>query len=904
MGVCWQAPGVTVPHTARVGRETNVVKLSDSADTLSVAKGLSAMGLQVFPARYKDKPPLVDWKKFQTTSTVPMLEKWFKNRGYLNYWVMTGQMSGYIVIDVDSAQGDEWWRSHVDPEILDATACVETAKGHHYWLAIPEDVDGPFKSWSVHPREDDGHEISFDVRADGTGVIVPPSVHETGFVYRWVRPLEDALPCPPGVYDGSIREKAPVATGDASGGVAGTGGQPRSMLSRLLSRPPGGEGSGRNDWLARVAGHYAKTYHNQRDLYDTHCAAANSMMGTPLDQSEFDKTINSIWTGEHTNNTWRSMDASTGFLASGGNKLMCQVIVKKGEGDKDYEIVEYADFDLKAKGVMTDEAGSRTYWCEVARKRRDGSGETERFDIVLRGEILGDDRAFRKYLARFACTIVPPENMWPRAGTPGIRIQRFLESQRPPVVEIVPCLGWNENTLKEGIGGFVTHDGAITDEGHLGIESVSVRADPRLRAGGTAPFEYGFDENPAIAADVLREVLSFHDERTATVFGSWWAACLLKPQIEQRTALFPFMAVEAPSESGKTNGYFAMMTQLNGNTRGETQPTKAALRDMAAANRNGIVWIDDLDDPAYLMELLRAATSGGSLTKMGEDRESVKNTKIVAPIVISGEALGLGTQKALVDRAILLKAPSPTARRSLHDSNRPQWDDILDVRDSYPEGLHVLAGWYVQEALAVQERVLEALRAGRADGHGRAADKVAVLRAGARLLDWLLSHEETAWEGSGDHATQLEGWLRENLVDEDGRAVASNENALTLEVLPWALRSWRFSQSAMAAERDGDMDTPVFMKNREREKDPTLFADSDLQLWFRTDLLAEAWADHKRGQQEKRTTTAAALKDQADALKCGRGKQWKITNGGGRKAYYRVIEGELAEIILHRARGK
>lgn len=876
------------------------MRLADVADTLQIAKELSAKGLQVFPARYKDKPPLVDWKKFQTTSAAPMLDKWFKNRGYLNYWVMTGRGSGFVVVDADSPEGDGWWREQLGDELLDSTAQSATFKGTHYWFQIPDGWDKPIASWSCHPSKDDTHNVSFDFRADKTGVIVPPSVHETGFAYVWKRTLEHAVPAPVALLDGSLREKAPVATGEAGGGI-GTGGQTRSMLTRLLSNPPGGEGSGRNDWLARVAGHYAKTYHNQQDLYQAHCAQANASMGTPLDDDEFNKTIESIWRGEHQNNVYRSMDASTGYLTSGGNRLMCQVLVKSKDGEsKNYEIVEYGDFDLKAKGVMTDEAGSRTYWCEVVRKKRDGSGETERFDIVLRGEVLGDDRNFRKYLARYACTIVPPENMWPRAGTPGIRVQRYLESQRPPVVEIVPCLGWNDNTIQESIGGFVTHDGAITADGHVGIEAVAVRSDPRLRSGGTAPFEYGFESNPVVARDTLREVLTFHDERVATVFGSWWAACLLKPQIEQRTALFPFMAVEAPSESGKTNGYFAMMTQLNGNTRGETQPTKAALRDMAAANRNGIVWIDDLDDPAYLMELLRAATSGGSLTKMGEDRESVKNTRIVAPIVISGEALGLGTQKALVDRAIILKAPSPVTRRSMRDSSKPQWDDILDLRASYPQGLHAVAGWYVQDALNCTEQVLQALRDGRTGGHGRAADKVAVLRAGARLLDWLVSQEETSWKGAGEHATRLEQWLTGHLVDPDGRAVTSQENALTLEILPWALRQWHFPERAQAGEKVGEMDFPVFARGLD-QLDPTLDG-SEVEIWFRTDLLAEAWSSAHFGRNEKRTTTAAALKDQADALNC-RSKQFKVVNGGGRRGSYRRVPAGVALAVLTRAQG-
>jgi hypothetical protein len=876
-----------------------MVKLVSPDTSLKVALALREAGLQVFPAKYKDKIPLVKWKQYiEEPAEDSMVDRWFRNRQHLNYWVMTGRNSGYVVIDCDTKEGEEWWSARLD---LTQAACVKTSKGHHYWFKIPDDWDPSKKieSWSVHPRKEDGHNISFDLRADDTGVIVPPSVHETGFVYEWVVPLEDAADAPPSLLDGTIRRDAPVATGDAGAGVPGTGGVTRSMLSRLLAQPPGGEGSGRNDWLARVAGHYAKTYHNAEDLFEAHCLAANRMMGDPLDEAEFRKTIDSVWKGEHERNQHRAVDSSCGYLVSGNTQLLCQVVVRRGE-DKDYDFVEYADFDLHAKGVMQDEASRRTYWAEIVRKKRDGSGDVERIDVILRAETLGDDRAFRKFLAGYACTIVPPDNMWPKVGSPGIRIQRYLESQRPPVVEISPALGYHAKAVKDG-GGYITHDGVITATGLVDLNSSLVRADPRLKAGGTAPHEYGFRDNEVVASQLLAEVLTFHDEHVTSVFGAWWAACLLKPQIEDRTSLFPFMAIEAPSESGKTNGFFEMMTQLNGNTRGETQPTKAALRDMAAAHRNGIVWVDDLDDPAYLMELLRAATSGGSLTKMGEDRESVKNTKIVSPIVISGEALGLGTQKALVDRAIALKAPSPTSRRSLRDPSRPQWDDVLAVRESYPDGLAVMAGWYVQAALGVVDQTIEVLRRGRAGGSGRAADKVAVLRAGACLLDYLTG-QESPWDGSGTHATRVEEWLRRgDAVDADGVAVTSNENALTLELLPWALREWKFPDKASAGDAYRP-DTPVFIRKAEHDGEEFLFGE-DSEVWFHCGLLSQAWEREKRGNHEKRTTTESALKDQAEALDC-RSKRIKISQSGGRTAYYRKLTGPVAAAVIQRALGR
>lgn len=878
-----------------------MVKMSDPRpqSPIEVAKTLSAAGLQVFPARYKDKIPLVKWREYQDQDATPMLEKWFKGRGNINFWVLTGIQSGHIVIDCDSAEGDAWWRSQLGDEFMDSTAQVKTSKGIHYWFKIPAGWEGPIQSWACHPGKEDTHDVSFDFRADDNGVIVPPSIHESGHGYQWTRPLSEAQEAPPSLLDGTIRRDAPTTTGDASGTTTGTGGQTRSMLSRLLAQPPGAEGSGRNDWLARVAGHYAKTWHNHGDLYLTHCAQANASMGQPLDEAEYTKTVESVWKGEHERNEHRSIDASCGFLASNNSIIMCQVVLKQGD-DKVYEFVEYADFDLHAKGVMTDEAGRRTYWAEIVRKKRGGGGDLERIDVILRAEVLGDDRAFRKFLASYACTVLPPDNMWPKAGGPALRIQRYLESQQPPVVEITPALGYHADAVREGVGGYVTHEGVITADGILGLDAVSVRADPRLRTGGTAPHSYGFSDNPVVARDVLKEVLSFHDETICSVFGAMWAAALLKSQIEERTSLFPFVAIEAPSESGKTNGFFSMMTQLNGNTRGETQPTKAALRDMAAAHRNGFVWVDDLDDPAYLMELLRAATSGGSLTKMGEDRESVKNTQIVAPIIISGEALGLGTQKALIDRAIIIKAPSPTGRMSTRNPDRPQWDDVLALRERYPRGLHELAGWYVQDALAVVEETLAALKAGRTSGSGRSADKVAVLRAGSRLLDWLCRHEGV-WAGRGEHALRVEAWLQDGYVDGDGVAVSSAENALTLEVLPWAIRQWKFPDKAHAGE-GRDMDTPVVVRKFTNEAGEFLFGE-DIEVWFHPALLSEAWRREHNGHHEKRTTTEAAFKDQAQALGA-KSKRVKIANGGGRLAYYWQLTGPTAVAVINRAVGK
>lgn len=882
---------------------------------LATAQGLAALGFNVLPARYKDKTPIVPWTKHQHTRTDKLLPTWFGGSGNRNFWLMTGRMSRCIVIDCDTEAGDKWWRERIGDD-MDATTQVSTRKGTHYYFKIPDDWDmkEPIPGWAVHPQEEDDFEESWDVRADGGGVIAPPSVHESGHRYTWVLPdgaddpVAGMVLAPAGLMDGTYRKEAPAGNGGGSKETkTGTDGQTRSMLSSLLSNPPSGEGSGRNDWLARVAGHYAKTYHNVQDLYDTHCQQANDSMGKPLSKAEFKKTVRSIWDGEHERHPSRTVDADCGWLVDGGFVIMTQVALKGKDDTKTMDLAPYTNFNIKAKGVMVDDEGKRTYWVELIIKRVGGKVDT--IDAVLPAVVSGDDKSLRLWLSKYGVNVLPPDNMWPKSGSPNLRIQRYLESQQPPIVQINAALGW-DSAILGGAGGFVTHEGVITATDVIPMDQSGVRANPTLLSGGIAPHAYGFDNDGDEAKRVLREVLTFHEDEITSIFGAWWAACLVKPQIEEYSSLFPFVAIEAPSESGKTNGFFDMMTQLNGNTRGESQSTKAALRDMAAAHKNGIVWIDDMDDPANLMELLRAATSGGTITKMGEDRESVKNAKIVSPIVISGEQLGINTQKALIDRAVTINATSPTHRRSLRDESQPQWNDVLQLREEYPNGLSSLAGWLVQNALSQTQNVLEALRDGRRGVAGRAADKVAILRAGARLLDWLVEEDEEQfdWAVGAHHSGVVEAWI-------DGAPSSEfshYDNALTLKVLPWALRHYDYIDKPAMRKHHTEVHTPVFVREpnglalqvAKLLNEPT-DSDGGPEIWFSVPLLAEAWRKAHNGMVDKRTESEGALKQQADAVRgMGPGKQWKIVGAGGVRSFYRVIRGDMVRELIARAEGQ
>lgn len=888
-----------------------MVKVIDPIGPYASAQALADLGLQVLPARHADvrKGPIVKWLPYQTTRVTDQnLRHWFAGGQLKNYWVLCGKLSGVVVLDTDSAEGEAWWRSRPGmAELMDTTAKVKTAKGFHYWFKIPAGWTKAVQGWAVHPEINETDDISFDFRGEGGGVLAPPSVHETGITYTWLVPFSEARDATPELLTGAYRSEAPPTRKKAGDGAPGAvalvaGGQVRSLLVGLLSSPPA-EG-GRNDWMARVAGHYAAQYRNQADLFWLHCEQANASMTTPLPEVEFKKTCQSLWdreqgkegeqvTGLHTYN------GDAGWLHGSGRRIFTQTrSVDPETGDAVFEASEWANFDMKAFGVSVGDDGDQAdYWVRVF---RDLGGKPDNLDVILPGRVLGDAAKLGVWLAGLRVSIAPPDNFYPRSGGWGVRLQRYLESQNPPKMRVTHVLGWDSKIL-QGRGGFVTHEGILTGADKLNFEDAGVRPDPALQSKGVAAHKYGFSGSKKEARRVLREVLTFQEETACSVFGAWWAACLLKPQLQAKSSLFPFMAIEAPSESGKTNGFFDLMVQLNGNTRGETVPTFAALRNMTAAHHNGIVWVDDLDDPKHLTELLRAATGGGTITKSGTNTAGAwagtSDSVIVSPIVISGESLGMGGQKALADRSVAIRVGSPTDRMSLHDPARKQWDDVLALREQYPSGLSSVAGWLVQLALQQAPETLGALAGSRAVvGKGRNADKNGILLAGAMLLDSLTADSpdavRTAWAGGGVHYERVVAWVRKQQAGYNDA-----ENALTMEILPWALRRGGWPE-APEFDQYGNH-TAVFVEGIDSVG--TLVGAGPV-VWFNCNLLAAAWKQDNHGRVESRTHSAEALQAQTRAVKTGNAASKRLGGTANKVQRYAQIGGSLAVELIRRSR--
>ena len=141
---------------------------------LESALQYAGRGWSVFPLKPRGKTPLVKGGFKAATTDRNQIEKWWAKWPQANVGVATGQVSGIIVLDLDGPEGALMFRQLIGlygP--LPSAAIAATARGAHIYL-----TGGTFVCGGSSGGGADG-------RGDGGYVVAPPSVHETGAVYRW-----------------------------------------------------------------------------------------------------------------------------------------------------------------------------------------------------------------------------------------------------------------------------------------------------------------------------------------------------------------------------------------------------------------------------------------------------------------------------------------------------------------------------------------------------------------------------------------------------------------------------------------------------------------------------------------------------------------------------------------------
>jgi len=140
------------------------------------------LGFSVIPVEPRGKKPMGEWKRFMTRAADrATVAHWAANNN-CNVGIITGRVSGAIILDFDNPDAEAEARRRGLPE----TVTVKTNRGRHYYFAY---TDQPIRK----PREfPDG----MDILSDRKFVVAPGSVHPNGTVYEWendpqVYPLAD-----------------------------------------------------------------------------------------------------------------------------------------------------------------------------------------------------------------------------------------------------------------------------------------------------------------------------------------------------------------------------------------------------------------------------------------------------------------------------------------------------------------------------------------------------------------------------------------------------------------------------------------------------------------------------------------------------------------------------------------
>ena len=161
--------------------------MSRTATQQEMVERYMSMGYSWFPLVRGDKTPLTaalpngGWKQYQTRQpSVEEVNNWFAEFGAdmggvgFNLGLVTGR-NGLYVLDIDSMD---------IPSVLMGcnTTSVTTGRGRHFYFSGPPALASTSGTL-------DG--IPFDFQGTGRYVVAPVSIHPSGALYEYARPLSD-----------------------------------------------------------------------------------------------------------------------------------------------------------------------------------------------------------------------------------------------------------------------------------------------------------------------------------------------------------------------------------------------------------------------------------------------------------------------------------------------------------------------------------------------------------------------------------------------------------------------------------------------------------------------------------------------------------------------------------------
>ncbi|MGB9792573.1 MAG: bifunctional DNA primase/polymerase, partial [Thermacetogeniaceae bacterium] len=236
-------------------------------------------GWSVIPLRPRDKRPLLpSWQEFQRRrATKEEVSEWWRKWPEANIGLITGTVSGFVVLDLDSMLALETAKNQGIPQ----TPTVATGKGYHVYFVHP--------GFSVQNAAGLAGVQGLDVRGDGGYVVAPPSVHPSGRRYVWAKgrsPRDVELALPPAWLLDLLTNRISANPGHEEP-------PPRQDPDWVLELLGGVEEGRRNDAATRLAGHWLARGLPEAEVWLL-LQDWNKRNRPPLDEKELRAVLKSI----------------------------------------------------------------------------------------------------------------------------------------------------------------------------------------------------------------------------------------------------------------------------------------------------------------------------------------------------------------------------------------------------------------------------------------------------------------------------------------------------------------------------------------------------------------------------------------------------------------------------------
>jgi hypothetical protein len=231
----------------------------------------------VFPVVPRGKRPLTDHGVLDATTDETQVSRWWARWPNANIGLATGVV--FDVLDIDSPEVAGWLEQHA-PGWRGPGPVSITAKGEHR-LYAPTGNSNRARVAGV----------PIDVRARGGYICAPPSVHDSGHVYRWLTPPSAPLPEMPAALVSLLWPPPPPRQ---SRRVPTRGGWSPAGLIRTMARAVEGQRNATLHWCAARIGEDVSAGKVDEDTaIDAIGQLADVARRTGLDYREIGATIRS-----------------------------------------------------------------------------------------------------------------------------------------------------------------------------------------------------------------------------------------------------------------------------------------------------------------------------------------------------------------------------------------------------------------------------------------------------------------------------------------------------------------------------------------------------------------------------------------------------------------------------------